>query len=103
SIGGPPPSSRRNCDRYYHASFERNRCRSSTAGVRFLSQNSIPDGPFGSTVHQGMRCRRCIGICPQVPHEGPFDSGNTSGPCRTNLHLSICSPVMFATVALLDP
>jgi hypothetical protein len=31
-----------------------------------------------------------IGICPKAPHESRPDSSNTSGPCRTILHLSIC-------------
>jgi hypothetical protein len=31
---------------------------------------------------------------PQVPREGPLDSGDTSGPCRTIVHLSIRPHVM---------
>ena len=73
------PSARANCGRHYHAGFEWNRCRASTARVRLVSQNRVPDSALGTSVSRSVRGRGCNGICPQIPHEGSLNSGDTSG------------------------
>jgi hypothetical protein len=60
----------------------------------FPAQNSVPDDPLRRAIHEGVHGRRRIGICPQVPYESPLDSSDTSGPCRTIVHLSIRPHVM---------